>query len=63
MQSCQIIHHNASGVLLILLFALVVDGDSKIIKNLLTKLEEQFYEAKLIEFYKMWLEITFVKFY
>ena len=69
-------HHNAPGVLLILLSALgsqhiniidlrlgklndigysalAVDGDSNIIRNLLTKLGEQFYEANLIEFHSM----------
>ncbi|WP_136481203.1 histidinol-phosphatase HisJ family protein [Cognatitamlana onchidii] len=67
-------HHNAPGVLLILLSALAskniniidlrlgklnetgysaiaVNGDSNIIKNLLTKLGEQYYEANLIEFH------------
>ena len=33
--------------------ALAIDGDSNIIKNLLTKLGEQFYEANLIEFHSM----------
>ena len=69
-------HHNAPGVLLILLSALgsqhiniidlrlgklndigysalAVEGDSNIIRNLLTKLGEQFYEANLIEFHSM----------
>jgi histidinol-phosphatase (PHP family) len=67
-------HHNAPGVLLILLSALAskhiniidlrlgkrndtgysaiaVDGDSNIIKNLLNKLGDQYYEANLIEFH------------
>ena len=69
-------HHNAPGVLLILLSALAskhvniidlrlgklnnigysalaIDGDSNVIKNLLSKLGEQFYEANLIEFHSM----------
>ena len=69
-------HHNAPGVLLILLSALAskhiniidlrlgklndigysalaIDGDSNIIRNLLSKLGEQFYEANLIEFHSM----------
>ena len=67
-------HHNAPGVLLILLSALAskninikdlrlgklndtgysalaVNGDSHVIRNLLTKLGEQYYEANLIEFH------------
>ena len=69
-------HHNAAGVLLILLSALsskdiniidlrlgklnnvgysaiAVDGDSNIIRNLLSNLGEQYYEANLIEFHSM----------
>jgi histidinol-phosphatase (PHP family) len=69
-------HHNAPGVLLILLSALAskhiniidlrlgnlntigysaiaIDGDSHVIRNLLTKLGEQYYEANLIEFHSM----------
>lgn len=69
-------HHNAPGVLLILLSALAskhiniidlrlgklnnvgysaiaIDGDSNVIKNLLTKLGDQYYEANLIEFHSM----------
>ncbi|MBT8384969.1 MAG: histidinol-phosphatase HisJ family protein, partial [Bacteroidia bacterium] len=69
-------HHNAPGVLLILLSALAskninimdlrlgklndigysalaIDGDSNIIRNLLSKLGEQYYEANLIEFHSM----------
>jgi histidinol-phosphatase (PHP family) len=69
-------HHNAPGVLLILLSALAskhiniidlrlgnlnnigysalaIDGDSHVIKNLLTKLGDQYYEANLIEFHSM----------
>ncbi|AJR04933.1 histidinol-phosphatase HisJ family protein [Siansivirga zeaxanthinifaciens] len=69
-------HHNAPGVLLILLSALAskhiniidlrlgklndtgysavaVDGDSNTIRNLLSKLGEQYYEANLIEFHSM----------
>ena len=69
-------HHNAPGVLLILLSALAskhiniidlrlgklnntgysaiaTDGDSNIIKNLLSKLGDQYYEANLIEFHSM----------
>ncbi len=69
-------HHNAPGVLLILLSALAskhiniidlrlgklnntgysaiaIDGDSSVIKNLLTKLGDQYYEANLIEFHSM----------
>lgn len=67
-------HHNAPGVLLILLSALAskhinikdlrlgklndvgysalaIDGDSHVIRNLLTKLGDQYYEANLIEFH------------
>lgn len=67
-------HHNAPGVLLILLSALAskninikdlrlgkmndvgysaiaIDGDSNVIRNLLTKLGDQYYEANLIEFH------------
>ena len=67
-------HHNAPGVLLILLSALAskqiniidlrlgklnevgysalaIDGDSNMIRNLLTKLGDQYYEANLIEFH------------
>ncbi len=67
-------HHNAPGVLLILLSALAskhiniidlrlgklndtgysaiaIDGDSNVIKNLLSKLGDQYYEANLIEFH------------
>ncbi|WP_396601241.1 histidinol-phosphatase HisJ family protein [Algibacter sp. R77976] len=67
-------HHNAPGVLLILLSALAskhinikdlrlgklndvgysalaIDGDSDVIRNLLSKLGEQYYEANLIEFH------------
>ncbi|GAA3559534.1 histidinol-phosphatase HisJ family protein [Snuella lapsa] len=69
-------HHNAPGVLLILLSALAskhiniidlrlgrlnnigysavaIDGDSNVIKDLLSKLGEQYYEANLIEFHSM----------
>jgi histidinol-phosphatase (PHP family) len=69
-------HHNAPGVLLILLSALAsksiniidlrlgslndkgysaiaVNGDSNIIKSLLNKLGDQYYEANLIEFHSM----------
>ncbi len=69
-------HHNAPGVLLILLSALAskniniidlrlgklnnigysavaIDGDSYVIKNLLSKLGEQYYESNLIEFHSM----------
>ncbi|WNH12137.1 histidinol-phosphatase HisJ family protein [Thalassobellus suaedae] len=69
-------HHNAPGVLLILLSALAskhiniidlrlgklndtgysaiaIDGDSNVIKNLLSKLGDQYYEANLIEFHSM----------
>tara|TARA_R110002050_G_scaffold24083_3_gene64349 strand:+ start:131299 stop:132987 length:1689 start_codon:yes stop_codon:yes gene_type:complete len=69
-------HHNAPGVLLILLSALAskhiniidlrlgklndtgysaiaTDGDSNVIKNLLSKLGDQYYEANLIEFHSM----------
>jgi len=69
-------HHNAPGVLLILLSALAsqhiniidlrlgklndtgysaiaTDGDSNIIRNLLSKLGDQYYEANLIEFHSM----------
>ena len=69
-------HHNAPGVLLILLSALAsksiniidfrlgklnkvgysalaVKGDTNEIKNLLSKLGEQYYEANLIEFHSM----------
>lgn len=69
-------HHNAPGVLLILLSALAskhiniidlrlgklnnigysaiaIDGDSSVIKNLLSKLGNQYYEANLIEFHSM----------
>ncbi|WP_027136538.1 histidinol-phosphatase HisJ family protein [Gaetbulibacter saemankumensis] len=69
-------HHNAPGVLLILLSALAskniniidlrlgklndvgysaisTDGDSRIIRDLLTKLGDQYYEANLIEFHSM----------
>lgn len=67
-------HHNAPGVLLILLSALgskhinikdlrlgklndvgysalAIDGDSNVIRNLLSKLGDQYYEANLIEFH------------
>ncbi|MDG1730427.1 MAG: histidinol-phosphatase HisJ family protein [Algibacter sp.] len=67
-------HHNAPGVLLILLSALAskhinikdlrlgklndtgysalaIDGDSHVIRNLLSKLGDQYYEANLIEFH------------
>ena len=67
-------HHNAPGVLLILLSALgskhinikdmrlgklndvgysalAIDGDSNVIRNLLLKLGDQYYEANLIEFH------------
>ncbi|WP_339895138.1 histidinol-phosphatase HisJ family protein [uncultured Algibacter sp.] len=67
-------HHNAPGVLLILLSALgskhinikdlrlgkindvgysalAIDGDSNVIRNLLSKLGNQYYEANLIEFH------------
>lgn len=67
-------HHNAPGVLLILLSALAsrninikdlrlgkmndvgysaiaIDGDSNVVRNLLTKLGDQYYEANLIEFH------------
>ncbi|PWH82497.1 hypothetical protein DIS18_09605 [Algibacter marinivivus] len=67
-------HHNAPGVLLILLSALAskninikdlrlgklnaigysalaIDGDSNVIRNLLSNLGEQYYEANLIEFH------------
>lgn len=67
-------HHNAPGVLLILLSALAskniniidlrlghlnnvgysaiaVNGDSNVIKNLLNKLGDQYYEASLVEFH------------
>ncbi|MBJ2175210.1 histidinol-phosphatase HisJ family protein [Aureibaculum sp. A20] len=33
--------------------ALAIDGDSNVIRNLLTKLGDQYYEANLIEFYSM----------
>lgn len=33
--------------------AIAVDGDSNVIRNLLTKLGDQYYEANLIEFYSM----------
>jgi HisJ family histidinol phosphate phosphatase len=69
-------HHNAPGVLLILLSALAskhiniidlrlgklnnmgysaiaIDGDSNTIKNLLSNLGDQYYEANLIEFHSM----------
>ncbi len=69
-------HHNAPGVLLILLSALAskniniidlrlgklnsigysavaINGDSHVIRNLLSKLGDQYYEANLIEFHSM----------
>ena len=34
--------------------ALTIDGDSNVIRNLLTKLRAQCYDVKMSEFYSMW---------